>query len=677
MPALPFRQNPIAGLLVAALLVLLFALPGSLAAQTIVNVTAQQCVWHSGDDLAWSAPNLDESGWQPYTQWRSQYGQTHFWVRCNAELNALSSEVDPELQVSLYSAYTIYLDGQQVGGAGNLDSGIFNMDAIRSFPVGAARIHSGASTIALRITERSVLTNSGPVNALVSGPLELRVGNASILDAFRARAALTRSLQYLGSATCYAVIGVLAIMLIGLYLYDRSRYEFLQLSITCLSLATLRLNELAVAAYLPFSFPTCLNIVSIGNIALTFTQFPFFFALAKRRTPRIVWGVIVLVVALQLFVGSNASYSEHISSWFTAVNFVFIRPFALSFHILLALSPFVAFWPYRAIPHRVRPLAALCMLWALADLVWFGAELTAFHFFGMPDIFQYWGVTLLEVRAFTTAGVTAALLALLFRDQRLATEEHALFAGEIQAARDVQQYLIPEHLPPTPGFSIESEYRPAREVGGDFFQVLPDSTDGSLLVVVGDVAGKGVEAGMLATLIVGAVRTAASFTSDPTRILGLLNERLCGRGFVTCLALRIDAHGNATLVNAGHVPPYLNGKEMAVEGALPLGVIAGMQFPAAHFRFADGDSMVLMTDGVAEAQDPQGRLFGFARISELLGGGAGSAALAAAAQDFGQQDDITILTLVRVKPSEQASSVPAASTLASALSAPHLLAKTD
>jgi hypothetical protein len=648
MPALRFCRNPLAGLLVAALVALLFALPGALAAQTVVTVAPQQCVWHTGDNLAWAAPNLDETGWQPYTQWKQQYGQTHFWVRCHAELNALSSEADPQLQVSLYSAYSVYLDGRQVGGAGNLDSGIFNMDAIRSFPVSTAQIHSGASTIALRITGRFVLTNSGPVNALVSSPLRLRVGNSSILDAFRARVALTRSLQYLGSATCYAVIGVLAIMLIGLYLYDRSRYEFLQLSITCLSLATLRLNELAVAAYLPYSFPTCLTIVSIGNLALTVTQFPFFFALAKRRTPRIVWSVIILVVVLQIFVGSNASYSEQISGWFTALNFVFVRPFALFLHIALALTPFFAFWPYRAIPPRVRPLAALCMLWALADLVWFGAELTAFHFFGMPDIFQYWGVTLLEVRAFTTAGVTAALLALLFREQRQATEEHALFAGEIRAARDVQQYLIPEHLPPTPGFTIESEYRPAREVGGDFFQILPHAVDGSLLIVVGDVAGKGIEAGMLATLIVGAVRTAATFTSDPGRILALLNERLCGRGFVTCLALRVEADGAATLVNAGHLPPYLNGKELAVEGALPLGAVAGMQFPASHFQLADGDSMMLMTDGVAEAQDAQGQLFGFGRIGELLHKGAGGAALAAAAQDFGQQDDITILTLTPI-----------------------------
>jgi len=629
----------------ATLPVILSALvwPATLFAQSILTVAPQQCVWRAGDNLAWAAPNLDESGWQPNTQWKPQYGQAHFWVRCHTGLSALSGEADPALQVGLYAAYTVYLDGRQVGGAGNLGSGIFSMDAIRSFPLRSFQVHPGASTIALRITRRSVLTNSGPVNALVSSPLGLRVGNSSILDVFRARAVLTRSLQNLGSAACYTVIGVMAIMLIGLYLYDRSRYEFLLLSVTCLSLATLRLNELAVAADLPYSFPACLTIVSIGNIALSFTEYPFFFALAKRRTPRIVWALIVLVVALQIFVGSYTNYSGQISSWFSALNFVFIRFFALFLHILLALSPFFAFWPYRGIPQRVRPLAVLCMLWAVADLVWFGAELTAFHLFGMPDIFQYWSVALLEARAFTTAGVTAALLALLFRDQRLATEEHALFAGEIRAARDVQQYLIPEKLPEAPGLAIRSVYLPSREVGGDFFQVLPDARDGSTLIVVGDVAGKGLKAGMLSALIVGAIRTAFKFTSEPGAILALLNERLQGRGLVTCLAMRIDRDGSVELANAGHLPPYIDGKELATEGALPLGALPEVSFSPMHFQLNQGEPLLLISDGVVEARNAQGELFGFDRTREISGQSAES--IAQAAQAFGQEDDITVLTL--------------------------------
>jgi serine phosphatase RsbU (regulator of sigma subunit) len=285
------------------------------------------------------------------------------------------------------------------------------------------------------------------------------------------------------------------------------------------------------------------------------------------------------------------------------------------------------------------------MLWGAVDAVWFGVETTGLSIPGLPNFFVQWGQTLLSARGLATACVLTALFALLFREQRQVTEERAVFAGEVQAARDVQQYLIPARLPTTPGFSIASEYRPAREVGGDFFQVLPHTADGSLLIVIGDVAGKGIEAGMLATLIVGAVRTAASFTSDPARILALLNERLIGRGLVTCLALHIDQGGRATLVNAGHLPPYLNGKELAVEGALPLGAVCGLHFPALRFTLAAGDSLTLMTDGVAEAQNARGRLFGFDRIAELLRSGADGPALASAAQEFGQEDDITVLTL--------------------------------
>jgi hypothetical protein len=77
------------------------------------------------------------------------------------------------------------------------------------------------------------------------------------------------------------------------------------------------------------------------------------------------------------------------------------------------------------------------------------------------------------------------------------------------------------------------------------------------------------QAGMLATLLVGSMRTAATFTRDPAIILATLNTRLCGKGNATCLALRIASDGAAILINAGHLPPYLNGKELPMEGALP------------------------------------------------------------------------------------------------------------
>ena len=198
------------------------------------------------------------------------------------------------------------------------------------------------------------------------------------------------------------------------------------------------------------------------------------------------------------------------------------------------------------------------------------------------------------------------------------------------------------------GLAFESEYRPAREVGGDFFQIIPHPLDDSVLILVGDVAGKGLQAGMLATLIVGAMRTAATFTTDPEQILHTLNNRLCDRGNATCLALHIRIDGSATLVNAGHLPPYLNGDELPIEGSLPLGILPGIDFPVFHFQLQEGDSLMLMSDGIAEAQDHEGRLFGFERVSEMLRAHASAAELANAAQKFGQSDDITVLTIARV-----------------------------
>jgi serine phosphatase RsbU (regulator of sigma subunit) len=221
--------------------------------------------------------------------------------------------------------------------------------------------------------------------------------------------------------------------------------------------------------------------------------------------------------------------------------------------------------------------------------------------------------------------------------------ERAQFAGEMASAREIQQYLIPEHLPETPGLAVESAYHPSSEVGGDFFQVLPDARDGSTLIVVGDVAGKGLRAGMLAALIVGAIRTAFKFTSEPGEILALLNERLQGRGLVTCMALRIDRDGGAELANAGHLPPYINGKEMAVEGALPLGALPGIVFRTTRFELAPGEAMLLVSDGVVEARNAAGELFGFERTRQISGQSAEK--IAEVAQQFGQEDDITVLTL--------------------------------
>ena len=164
---------------------------------------------------------------------------------------------------------------------------------------------------------------------------------------------------------------------------------------------------------------------------------------------------------------------------------------------------------------------------------------------------------------------------------------------------------------------------------------------------MGDVTGKGLQAGMLVALIIGAIRATIQHSSDPAQILREVNEQLCERqeASATCLILRIDPNGNVILANAGQLPPYLNGRAIEMEGALPLGITSDAEFSITSFRLEQGDSLILMSDGIVEAQDSHGTLLGFERTDELLRHHATPADIAKAAQAFGQEDDILVLQI--------------------------------
>ena len=228
--------------------------------------------------------------------------------------------------------------------------------------------------------------------------------------------------------------------------------------------------------------------------------------------------------------------------------------------------------------------------------------------------------------------------------------EIATLEGEMAAAREVQRLMVPEHPPQIGGYSIESVYHPAAEVGGDFFQVIPLSRDRAL-VVIGDVSGKGLRAAMIVSMIVGTLRTVSAFTEEPDRILNELNRHLCGHmqeGFATCLVVRLEGQGRLTLANAGHLPPYVNGTEFALPGSLPLGLDASAAYEQVSLEMAPGDTVVLLTDGIAEAQNALRELFSFERVGSMLQEGATAKTVADAAQLHGQNDDVTILRLARV-----------------------------
>jgi hypothetical protein len=231
---------------------------------------------------------------------------------------------------------------------------------------------------------------------------------------------------------------------------------------------------------------------------------------------------------------------------------------------------------------------------------------------------------------------------------RIETEKAAI-ETELAAAREIQRIMVPEELPPAPGYEIESIYRPAAQVGGDFFQVIPLG-DGQTLVVIGDVSGKGLSAAMIVSMLIGMLRTISSISRDPGRILAELNNMLLEHkqsGFVTCLAAHLDPSGRVTVANAGHLAPWLNGDEIAFTGSLPLSVDASATPEQVILEMRSGDRLTLLTDGVVEARDPQGILFGFDRTKSALRQNASPLALAEAAIHHGQDDDLTVISILR------------------------------
>jgi len=225
------------------------------------------------------------------------------------------------------------------------------------------------------------------------------------------------------------------------------------------------------------------------------------------------------------------------------------------------------------------------------------------------------------------------------------SRQQTLLEGEMAAARQIQQIILPEQIETIPGFTVESVYQPARQVGGDFFQVLP-AGEGGLLLVLGDVAGKGLPAAMLVSVLVGAIRATAEYTHAPAELLASLNERMMGRtkgGFSTALAAYIAPGGAVTIANAGHLSPYLDGREVDLPGALPLGIVSGASYETTQFQLAAGSRLTFYSDGVVEAQNEKGALLGFERGQEISTQSA--AAIVEIAKQFGQSDDITVLAI--------------------------------
>ena len=621
----------------AILTCLLLLVSHALAAQSIVTISPLQCVWHAGDNSRWATPDLDETGRQPYTAWHIEGGNPYLWIRCHADLTSLAGLAHPALQFENGRAFQAFLNGEPLGRSGDVEGGWYTNNVAPVFPLRGTRNANEPAVIALRIAYRSDEQGT---------PVRINAGDQQVLQDRHDGAALHRSHLFLPVEICYVAIGFAGFLLLAMYLNDRCRLELLLLAIYCLCQLINRMTEYIDIAAIQAPWALISAFFVVGQ-CLFFAEIWFIFRLAGKRIPWLLRILVLLSFLYPLQILLSLVLPLHLSLRVSAAYFsVSSEQIALD-SLAVLIAPLVAFWPWNRIRKGLRSLAVCCLLWAVIDGIWLA--------FAVPStteesaMAQQWAYPLLLVRAFAALGVISTLVALLLRDQRRTAEERALLAGEMQAAQEIQQMLVQPGIEAIPGLRIEVVFRPIREVGGDFYlcRVLPGDRQ---RILIGDVSGKGAAAAMTAALLIGAAGRRPA--DSPAQLLHHLNIVLADTrfgGFAICFCADIAHDGAATLANAGHLAPYRNGDEYKSDSGLPLGLTGDADYSEFTVQLALGDTLTFLSDGVVEAQNTAGELFGFDRARAISTQSAEQ--IAAAAQAHGQSDDITVLT-VTLAPTE-------------------------
>jgi serine phosphatase RsbU (regulator of sigma subunit) len=251
----------------------------------------------------------------------------------------------------------------------------------------------------------------------------------------------------------------------------------------------------------------------------------------------------------------------------------------------------------------------------------------------------------------------------LVRQQQAEARNRERIEQELKVAQLIQQQFLPKSVPDLPGWHVAAFYRPARTVGGDFYDFIT-LPDGRVMFVVGDVTDKGVPAALVMASTHALLRDAAPRLISPGQVLAHVNDLLCAdipaHMFVTCLALVLDpASGRLEFANAGHDVPYVRTAggvaELRARG-MPLGLMPGTGYEEKTFRLQAGDCALLHSDGLAEAHGPGREMFGFPRVAALVAAAESGERLIDAClaglgtftgPDHEQEDDITLVTLQR------------------------------
>ncbi|MGC2636543.1 MAG: hypothetical protein WA294_05155, partial [Acidobacteriaceae bacterium] len=415
---------------------LLLLLPFPVLAQTSLSIAPDHCVWRAGDDPAWAAPALDDSAWRPRAQWSGvATPEPKFWLRCRLDPAALAPAVHPVLQVSGDLSYQLYVDGRRIASFGNLDTGAHTVGVVRTYTAPEFSDRTRPVVVAVR------MTFAGAIDGLQVLP-QIDLGDAQLLHGEYISTVAGSFASQSTTWICYALITAAGLFFFALYWFDRTQKYLLWVSLGWLMLAVLRWNELLVSASIPYPSRMEFFLYGIGQSAPIFL-IEFFFALGQRRINwffRFDQAISALFTACLLVAGflplrwaAPLHYEAEIVPWSTYVLIVT--------QILGCSAPFFAFAPLRARRGWQLSLVIVCCVWQLMDAAYFFVQLP----FANANVLD-WFLKIQPYRSVAIAAVVILLTLLLVQRLRQTNRERAAFQGELQAARQIQQLLLPATL---------------------------------------------------------------------------------------------------------------------------------------------------------------------------------------------------------------------------------------
>jgi sigma-B regulation protein RsbU (phosphoserine phosphatase) len=627
------------------LAVCLFAAALSAAAQSNLAQLAPQAdvlslqTWriHSGDELRWASPAFDDSQWQsvsyPIQQSLADHTSSFRWYRTSVVLPPSLQGRDLAIGMGPFDeVWEVYVEGILVGRFGHWTpqpESSFNRNLTLPIPAGTVK----APVVHIAIRRWTGETGTGLFPFYSSGvarfahPPELGTTAAiSARTSFYISSGIVHNIPW---NLCLLAMFVAGCIVLVLYSAQRSRVEYLLLAVYCFATFLDPLIGALVAANDSVMRRSWGPVLVFVGYMLAEVSAIIFLAALCRRFQRI----LLLGSAIALLLGIAGIYGFYFQSPYgqtIAVQYLSILVIALD--LLAAWGLFL-----ERKPGSVAIAAALVVVEVAT--AWTNNLSHALH---MSDLrFMTVGPVFIDLRSVVQTLFVFVTLVVLYLRYRQDQFRQVALEQDMASARRMQEQLLGGNLLSTPGFDLEAVYLPAHEVGGDFYRTV-HLKDGSLLVIVGDVSGKGLDAAMLVAAVLGGL--ANETERRPGSLLDYLNHAVMGRtggGFITACAARFSPDGRVVVANAGHIAPYLDGREMELESGLPLGV--SLQASYAETEMQMGGRVTFTSDGVVEARDAKGELLGFDRVAGLMSHAA--AEIAQAAQQWGQEDDITVLTV--------------------------------